>query len=135
LKLTFSKIVIQGNVCAENVSLRAYSDSRALPQSEEVALLLSQVQPLYCLSQPAAPMTLAQAMASLQTALDQLAGAGSLASFMADNAQTNPSDLVAVAMAAMADNKTPGALAAMLAAHQNDPNSPSHLVSAAGAAG
>jgi tetratricopeptide (TPR) repeat protein len=37
-------------------------------------------------------------------------------------------------MAATATNKGPGALAALLAAHQNDPNNPMHLVNAAGAA-
>jgi tetratricopeptide (TPR) repeat protein len=134
LHLTFSHVVIAGNVCAEDLSFYAYSDSRALPQPDEVATLLGQAAPLYCLSQPAAPMTLAQAMTSLQTSLDGLAGANALEGFIAGNAQTNESQLVALATAAMSDNETPGALAALLAAHHNDPNNPAHLVSAAGAA-
>ena len=134
VRFTYTHIVLAGNACTGDVQLHAFSDSRTLPDAADVSLLLQQLSPLFCQTVSQVPLSLDAAMASIQTKLDQLAGAGALEGFVAGAAQTHPEQLVALAAAAMADNKGPGALAALLAAHHNDPTNPAHLVNAAGAA-
>jgi tetratricopeptide (TPR) repeat protein len=132
---TFTQTVLVGDLCATQDTLRDFSDSHILPDDATLLQAMQTLSPLYC--QPAAgvnPMTLPQALASIQQNLDQLAGMGALESFLTSSSQTNQEFLVARAAAATASNKGPGALAALLAAHQNDPRNPMHLVNAAGAA-
>jgi tetratricopeptide (TPR) repeat protein len=134
VRFTFTHTVLAGNACTADVQLHAFSDSRTLPDAADVSLLLQLLSPLYCQITSPVPLSYGVAMASIQTKLNQLAGAGALEGFIAGNASTHQEQLVALAAAAMADNKGPGALAALLAAHHNDPTNPAHLVNAAGAA-
>ena len=132
---TFTQTVLAGDLCATQDTLRDFSDSHVLPDDATLLQAMQTLSPLYCrLSAAVNSMTLAQAMASIQQNLDQLAGAGALESFLTSSSQTNQEFLVARAAAATATNKGPGALAALLAAHHNDPQNPMHLVNAAGAA-
>src|SRR5262249_44544776 len=80
-------------------------------------------------------MVSADASRSTQSGRDPPAGAGALQQFLASNAPTDTATLAARAGAAMIANNGAGALAALLAARQNDPTNPAHLVNAAGAAG
>jgi tetratricopeptide (TPR) repeat protein len=134
---TYTHTVLAGNECTSPLVLvmHAFSDSRTLPDDATILQGLQLVSPLYCQNLiPANPLTFSQAMTSIRQNLDQLAGAGALESLLANSAQTNQEILVATAVSAMADKNGAGALAALLAAHQNDPTNPAHLVNAAGAA-
>jgi hypothetical protein len=132
---TFTQTVLAGDLCATQDTLRDFSDSHILPDDATLLQAMQTLSPVYCRPSVAVnSMTLPQALASIQKNLDQLAGSGALESFLASSSQTNQELLVARAAAATATNKGPGALAALLAAHQNDPRNPMHLVNAAGAA-
>jgi Tetratricopeptide repeat len=131
----FTQTVLAGDLCATEDTLRDFSDAHILPDDATLLQAMQTLSPLYCqLSATVNPMTLAQAMASLRQNLDQLAGSGALESFLTSSSQTDQEILVAQAAAATASSRGPGALAALLAAHQNDPQNPMHLVNAAGAA-
>lgn len=131
----FTHTVLAGDLCATQDTLRDFSDAHVLPDDATLLQAMQTLSPLYCqASATVNPMTVRQALASMQQNLDQLAGPGALASFLSSSSQTNQELLVALAAAATASNKGPGALTALLAAHQNDPQNPMHLVNAAGAA-
>lgn len=132
---TYTHTVLAGNECTAEIILRAFEDSRMLPDVNTVQQTLQEFAPGYCLAiLPVNPLTLSQAMASIQQKLDQVAGAGAFESALAASAQTNQEVLTAMAVGATADKLGPAALVALLAAHQNDPTNPRHLVNAAGAA-
>jgi len=132
---TYTHTVLAGNECSAEIILRAFEDSRTLPDVNTVQQTLQEFAPGYCLATlPLNPLTLSQAMASIQQKLDQVAGAGAFESALAATAQTNQEVLTAMAVGATADKLGPAALVALLAAHQNDPINPKHLVNAAGAA-
>ncbi|HEV3420775.1 MAG TPA: tetratricopeptide repeat protein [Candidatus Acidoferrum sp.] len=134
---TYTHTILAGNECTSGLVLilHAFSDSRTLPDDATILQSLQASSPLYCqnLSQPNS-LTFTQAMTSIQQNLDLIAGAGALESVLASSTQTNQEILVATAVSAMAGKNGAGALAALLAAHQNDPTNPTHLVNAAGAA-
>lgn len=137
LAFIYTHTILAGNVCTSDqvLVLHAFSDSRRLPDEATILQALRPLTPLYCQAiLPVSPLTLDQAMASMMQKLDQLAGPGAVESVLNAAAQTNEELLTATAAAAMADKKGPGALVALLAAHQNDPQNPAHLVNAAGAA-
>jgi tetratricopeptide (TPR) repeat protein len=134
IHFAFGHALFAGNICADTLSFHALSDSRPLPDASLLALLLP-VLAVDCV--PVAqqsPLTLTQAMGSLHTRLDQIAGAGAIEEFLRNNTQTSASTLDALAGGAMAANNGPGALAALLAVNQNEPTNPAHVVNAAGAA-
>ena len=132
---TYTHTVLAGNECATEIILHAFEDSRTLPDVNTVQQTLQEFAPGYCQATlPPNPMTLGQAMTSIQQKLDQVAGAGALESVLAANTQTNQEVLSAMALGATANKLGPATLVALLAAHQNDPANPAHLVNAAGAA-
>jgi len=132
---TFTHTVLAGDLCASQDTLRDFSDAHVLPGDATVLQAMQALSPVYCQATGTLNrLTLAQALGSIQKNLDQLAGAGAFESFLNNSSQTNQEILVAQAAAATASNKGPGALAALLAAHQIDPQNPMHLVNAAGAA-
>jgi tetratricopeptide (TPR) repeat protein len=132
---TFTQTVLAGDECASETVLRDFSDGYPLPDDATLLPLLQLTQPILCMttSTPSA-VSLSQAMTSIQKNLDTLAGAGALESFLATSTTTPQDQLVGWATAALANQSGTGALAALLAAHQNDPQNPMHLVNAAGAA-
>ena len=134
IAFTFTHTVLAGNECATEIILHAFEDSRTLPDVNTVQQTLQEFAPGYCQATlPPKPMTLGQAMTSIQQKLDQVAGAGALESVLAANTQTNQEVLSAMALGATANKLGPATLVALLAAHQNDPANPAHLVNAAGA--
>ncbi|HKE84700.1 MAG TPA: hypothetical protein VKB50_13145 [Vicinamibacterales bacterium] len=131
---TFAHLLFAGDLCADTVFFHALSDSRARPDPDVLAVTLPVLSILDCQPVvPPNPLTLASAMSSIRSRLNQLAGPGALEGFVATNAGTDTSTLTALAGGATATNNGPGALAALLAAHQNSPTNPAHLVNAAGA--
>jgi hypothetical protein len=136
-RFTFGSLLFAGDLCVSDnaTSFHALSDSRTPPDPAILAQLLPVLTALDCLpvAQPN-PMSVGNAMTSIRSQLDQIAGPGAVEKFLSDNAGTDVSKLAALAGGAMATNQAPGALAALLAAHQNEPTNAFHLVNAAGAA-
>ncbi len=129
----FAHLLVQGDPCSQTTYLRAFSDSRVIDPSV-ITPILPSLAPLLCLTVPANPMTLPQAMSSIQTQLDQVGGAGALSGYLAASAGATPESLSALAGSQMVNQQGPAALASLLAANQNDPSNPAHLVNAAGVA-
>jgi hypothetical protein len=129
----FTHTLVQGDPCGEVTYLRAFSDSRVIDPSA-ITPLLPLLAPVLCRTVPASPMTLGQAMSSIQTQLNQIGGAGALQSYLAGNTGATPESLTALAASQVVNQRGPAALASLLAAHQNEPSNPAHLVNAAGAA-
>lgn len=133
---TFTQTVLAGDQCASQLVFRAFSDAFPLPDDATLLQALQLEQPVLCMiNAPANPMTLSQALTSIQQNVDQYAGPGALESFTASVSAMGQDELSTWAMAALFHQGGGGALAAFLAAHQNDPQNPVHLVNAAGVAG
>ncbi len=133
---TFTQTVLAGDQCASQLVFRAFSDAFPLPDDATLLQALQLEQPALCLiTAPANPMTLSQALTSIQQNVDQFAGPGAMASFLAGVAGMGQDELSTWALAALFSQGGAGALAAFVAAHQNDPQNPVHLVNAAGVAG
>lgn len=119
-------------------TLRAFSDSRALPPLSTYETALQSLKTTLCARgvpgqrSPSENLTLAQALASIQRALDRSGQTGAFKSFVDSASKVDERTLVAWAASAAAARKPGVALAAFLAAHHLFPKNPRHLVNAAG---
>jgi tetratricopeptide (TPR) repeat protein len=133
---TFTQTVLAGDQCTSQLVFRAFSDAAPLPDDATLLQAMQLSQPLLCMIAASVnPMTLSQAMTSIQQNVDQFAGPGALKSFLASVRSIGQDELSTWATAALFQQGGLGALVAFLAAHQNDPQNPIHLVNAAGVAG
>lgn len=122
-----------GGQPADDLRIYAYSDAAVIQPNEMLQPLLVAQKPLIC--QPKAapqPLTLPQARQNGWNYLTQRVGAANLATFRSAPDFDTPAKAQAFALAALADSRPDGALAALLHAHTLDPQSPIVLVNAAG---
>jgi hypothetical protein len=111
----------------------AYSDA-AIVLPNDVLLPMQQMQKAQiCQVRAAAnPITLQQALQNGWAYLTQQVGSANLAMFRAAAEVATPEGAQAFAFAAMSDRRPDGALAALLHAHELEPQSPLILINAAG---
>lgn len=122
-----------GDQPADDLRIYAYSDAAVIQPNEMLQSILVAQKPLIC--QPkAAPQSLAlpQALQNGWEYLAQRVGPANLAAFRAAPDFDTPAKAQAFALAALADSRPDGALAALLHAHDLDPQSAIVLVNAAG---
>jgi tetratricopeptide (TPR) repeat protein len=135
VSFSFTQTVLAGDECATEDVRRDTSDGYPLPDEATLLGVLQLSQPILCLPADSPhPMTLPQALASIQQKLDVLAGPGALESFLASHAGQDPQQLSAWATAALSNQLGVAAIGALLAAHQNEPQNPMHLMNAGGLA-
>ena len=131
----FTQTVLAGDQCATQEVRRDTSDGYPLPDDATLLQVLQLSQPILCLpSDSPNPMSLSQGLASILQKLDNVAGPGAMESFLAANAGQDPQQLSAWATAAMSNQAGVAAIGSLLAAHQNDPKNPMHLINAGGLA-
>jgi hypothetical protein len=134
---TFTQTLLAGSACLASGTpfVVGYSDARVLPDDDTLAFEVQLSFPLGC--QPSAlpsPVDLNGALATITRGLDLVAGPGAFEAFLASTQGMDPKSLTVLAAAATASQNGVGALAALLAAHQNDPQNPAHLANAGAAA-
>lgn len=111
----------------------AYSDAAIVLPNDALLPMLQMQKAQICQVRAAAnPITLQQAMQNGWAYLTQQVGSADLAMFRAAAEVATPQGAQAFALAAMSDRRPDGALAAMLHAHELEPQSPLILINAAG---
>lgn len=122
-----------GNQPPGDLQIYAYSDAAVIHPNQMIQPLLVAQKPLICQAKAAPQMlTLPQALQNGWNYLTQRVGAANLSAFRSAADLDTPAKAQAFALAALADNRPDGALAALLHAHTLDPQSPIILVNAAG---
>jgi len=111
----------------------AYSDAAIVLPNDVLLPMLQMQKAQICQVRAAAnPITLQQALQNGWAYLTQQVGSANLAMFRAAAEVATPEGAQAFAFAAMSDRRPDGALAAMLHAHELEPQSPLILINAAG---
>lgn len=111
----------------------AYSDAAIVQPNAALLPMLQAQKALVCQARATPnPLTLAQALQNGWNYLTGQVGAGNLNTFRNAAEVSTPEGAQAFAMAAMTDRRPDGALAALLRAHELDPQSPLILINAAG---
>jgi len=126
---------VAGNIpqSAAGGRIYAYSDAAVLQPDQLLLPMLQTQKAQICQVRAAAnPITLQQALQNGWAYLTQQVGSANLAMFRNAAEVATPEGAQAFAFAAMSDRRPDGALAAMLHAHELEPQSPLILINAAG---
>lgn len=111
----------------------AYSDAAVVLPNDLLLPMLQMQKAQICQVRAAAnPITLQRALQNGWAYLTQQVGSANLAMFRAAAEVATPEGAQAFALAAMSDSRPDGALAALLHAHELEPQSPLILINAAG---